>query len=57
MITFADLCEDLKKLEETLLVDLLQLHSDEIVERFKDIIEERYDYLETLFREGTEDNE
>ena len=36
MITFAELCDKLKQLDETTLMEVLQLHSDELVERCKD---------------------
>lgn len=45
MITFAELCDKLSHMEETELMELLELHSDELVARCKDIIEEKYDYL------------
>jgi len=35
----------LERVEETLLVELLNLRSEDIVERFRDIIEENYDRL------------
>lgn len=45
MITFAELCDKLKQLDETTLMEILELHSDELVERCKDLIEDKYDYL------------
>jgi hypothetical protein len=45
MITFAELCDKLKQLDETTLMEILELHSDELVERCKDLIEEKYEYL------------
>lgn len=56
MITFEELCEQLCRMEETELMELLELHSDELVARCKDIIEEKYeflidDYLEEEFPE------
>ena len=45
MITFEELCDKLSHMEETELMELLELHSDELVARCKDIIEEKYDYL------------
>jgi len=35
----------LERIEETLLVELLNLRSEDIVERFRDVIEENYDRL------------
>ena len=45
MITFEELCDKLSHMEEIELMELLELHSDELVARCKDIIEEKYDYL------------
>jgi hypothetical protein len=45
VITFEELCAKLSHMEETELMELLELHSDELVARCKDIIEEKYDYL------------
>ena len=45
MITFEELCAKLSHMEETELMELLELHSDDLVARCKDIIEEKYDYL------------
>ena len=44
-VTLQDLCMHLERVEETLLVELLNLRSEDIVERFRDIIEENYDRL------------
>lgn len=41
MITFSELCEKLIMEEETILLELLEITSEEIVERFQDRIEER----------------
>ena len=40
MITFEELCAKLSHMEETELMELLELHSDELVARCKDIIED-----------------
>jgi hypothetical protein len=45
VITFEELCDKLSHMEETELMELLELHSDDLVARCKDIIEEKYDYL------------
>lgn len=37
--------EKLRLLDETLLAELLEITSEEIVDRFQDKIEEKYDYL------------
>lgn len=41
MITFAELCEKLSMEEETILLELLEITSEEIVERFQDRVEEK----------------
>lgn len=45
-MTFTDLCNRLKQVEETILVELLDIHSDQIVDRFHDLIEAKREYLE-----------
>jgi hypothetical protein len=43
--TFQELCEDLKKFDETTLLELLDISSDELVDKFQDKIEENLDRL------------
>lgn len=43
--TFNELCEDLKKFDETILLELLNITSEEIVDKFQDKIEEDFDRL------------
>jgi len=45
-MTFNELCERLKELEETLLLEVLDINSHQIVDRFHDLVEEKRDYLE-----------
>lgn len=45
-MTFVELCNRLKQLEETLLLEVLEINSTEIVNRFEDKIEDKRDYLE-----------
>ena len=45
MTTFEELCEKLCMEEECGLLDLLELTSEDVVERFKDRIEEREDEI------------
>jgi hypothetical protein len=45
-MTFTELCERLKEIEETLLLELLNINSGQIVDRFEDVVEERRDYIE-----------
>lgn len=44
-LTLPDLQERLKKLDETILLEVLEINSEEIVERFIDKIEEKFDEL------------
>jgi hypothetical protein len=43
--TFQELCEDLKKFDETTLLELLDISSEELVDKFQDKIEENLDRL------------
>jgi hypothetical protein len=43
--TFQELCEDLKKFDETSLLELLNITSEELVDMFQDKIEENLDRL------------
>lgn len=53
----ADLFEKLKKLEETLLIELLDITSEDIVDAFLDKINERLDYLHgQLTEENSEED-
>ena len=44
-ITFEELKEALKRLDEVTLVELLGLQSDDLVDRFDDLIEKKQEYL------------
>jgi hypothetical protein len=44
-LTFDELLEKLKQEEETLLVEILEIQSTDIVNRFEDFISNKYDYL------------
>ena len=55
--TIRDLIEDLKKLDEVTLLEVLNLSSEEIVDRFEDVIEDRYDILHSVMYETDEDDE
>lgn len=55
-LTLEEIKERLKKLDETSLLELLNITSDQIVERFEDLIEEREDYfIRDLEEEDWED--
>ena len=44
-ITFEELKEALKRLDEVTLLELLGIQSDALVERFDDVIEKKQEYL------------
>jgi len=44
-LTFEELNEELCKMEETELLELLDIESEELVEKFQDKIEDNYDKL------------
>ena len=44
-ITFEELKEALKRLDEVTLLELLGIQSDDLVERFDDVIEKKQEYL------------
>ena len=44
-LTFEELKEKLQRIDEVTLLELLNIHSDDIVERFEDYIEEQQDKL------------
>jgi len=45
-LTFDDICERLSYLDEITLLEVLDIASEDIVAKFKDKIEERYEELE-----------
>jgi hypothetical protein len=45
-LTLDELKERLSMLDEITLLELLNIHSDELVERFEDLIEDKQDKLE-----------
>jgi len=54
-ITLEDVFNRLKQQDETSLLEILDISSEEIVDRFSDKIEERLDYFEIDLEEGEED--
>lgn len=44
-ITFDELLDYLKQEEETLLLEILEIRSEDIVNRFEDFISNKYEYL------------
>lgn len=57
MITLADLTNHLKRIDEISLLEILEISSEDLVERFTDFIEDRYDKLAEDFEEETESSE
>lgn len=56
MILFPELCERLKQVNEVDLLELLDISSEELVEQFKDRIEDRYEILMQEFDEDDQDD-
>jgi hypothetical protein len=48
MLTLPDICDKLERMDEVTVLELLDIHSADIVAKFHDAIEERADYLEEL---------
>ena len=55
MITLADVILSLKRIDEVSLLEVLEISSEDIVDRFVDKIEENYDKLAEDFEEEQED--
>lgn len=53
MLTIEELKEKLVQVEEVTLLELLQLTSEDIVNRCGDLIEEQYETLERQFDDNT----
>ena len=43
--TFSELCKELKRIDEITLLELLEISSEEIVDKFEDKIEDKLDKL------------
>lgn len=43
--TWSEVLEKLSRIDEVSLLELLEINSEQIVDRFQDVIEERYDEL------------
>lgn len=50
-MTLTELKEKLKTLDETILCEVLDISSEELVERFDDLVEEKFDELAEEFEE------
>jgi len=53
MLTIEELKEKLMQVEEVTLIELLELTSEDIVNRCGDLIEEQYETLESQFDDNT----
>jgi len=53
-MTFAEVCEEIKLLDEITVMELLEISSEDLVDRFEDKVELKY---ETLAIDFTEDKE
>lgn len=45
-MTLTDAMERLKQLDEITLMEILEISSEELVDRFQDVIEDKLEYLE-----------
>lgn len=54
-MTISELFDKLKELDELSILEILNISSEEIVDRFQDEIEDKYDELSVKFED--EDNE
>ena len=55
MRTLADMKQQLKQLDEITLLELLNISSEELVDRFEDIIEDKADVLDTELNQWFEE--
>ncbi len=56
-LTLQEIAEKLKRYDEILLLELLEISADDIVDRFMDIIENKADFLENNLEEEEEEDE
>ena len=54
-LTYHELKEHLKRIDEISLLEILDISSEELVERFADIIEDKYEELREEFEAETEE--
>jgi hypothetical protein len=57
LITITDLCERLKRIDEVTLLELLHLRSEDIVDRFEDIIIKKSFELQEELDDTEEEND
>jgi len=51
-VTFKELCENLKEIDEVTLLEILDISSEDIVYHFQDKIEDKIDELEELVNDN-----
>jgi hypothetical protein len=56
-LTIRDLIERLKQLDEVTLIEILDLRSEDIVNRFEDVIEYRFDEIFSQVDDDSEEGE
>ena len=57
MLTLSDIRDKLKDLDEVTLIELLGVNTEQIVDAFEDIIEDRADELGAYFDDNTDSDE
>lgn len=57
MKTLADVINHLKRIDEISLLEVLDISSEDLVDRFVDLIEDRYEQLREEFEEEDESTE
>ena len=57
MKTLADIINHLKRIDEISLLEVLEINSEEIVDRFVDKIEDKYDQLREDFEQDEDEEE
>ncbi len=55
MLTVTEIAEKLKRYPEQDVLEVLEIYSEDIVDRFMDKVEEKYDYLVDEFEEEEEE--
>lgn len=53
MLTLRDVIEHLKRIDEITLLEVLEISSEDLCNRFEDKIEDKYDQLKEEFEEET----
>lgn len=56
-LTLPEICERLKQIDEITLMEKLNITSEDLVERFSDLIEDKFEIFETEVTEEEDDDE